>query len=67
MLTKFCSPQVLIITPSVELSSLQTESIKFEDIVNQEKGMLKKIVEKIQKRFNPDIIIVENTINIVAL
>lgn len=66
METVFLNPRVIIVTPSVEMSSLQPESLKFEEIISQEKNYLRRIMDRLLK-FNPHIVFVENTINIIAL
>lgn len=56
MQTHLSHPKVLIIENSIDLDSLAS-FIKFEELIKNDKAIMKKILEKIVK-LNPDIIFV---------
>lgn len=58
-------PKVLIVENSIDLDSLAS-FIKFEELIKNDKAIMKKILEKIIK-LNPDIIFVENNVHVFVL
>ena len=58
-------PNILIIEKSIDLDSLAS-FIKFEELIKNDKAIMKKIMEKIV-RLNPDIIFVEQNVHVFAL
>lgn len=58
-------PNIIVIEKSIDLDSL-TSFIKFEELIKNDKAIIKKIMEKIV-RLNPDIIFVEQNVHVFAL
>ena len=65
MIPKQAHPRVLIIENSIDIDSLSS-FFKFEELVKNEKSIMKKILEKVVK-LNPDIIFVGQTVSVYAL
>lgn len=65
MQTHLSKPKVLVIQGSIDLDSLAS-FVKFEELIKNDKAILKKILEKITK-LNPDIVFVENNVHVFAL
>jgi hypothetical protein len=64
MKTKFNNPRIMILLGSLDApESLNSHS--FEELVNNEKKNLRKIVEKIMK-YMPDLLLVEKQVNRIA-
>ena len=65
MMSKITNPRVLIVDKSIDVDSLSS-FFKFEELVKNEKAIMKKLLEKVVK-INPDIIFVGQTVSVYAL
>ena len=66
MVNFFVNPRIMIISPNIELNNGDSYAYEdFENFLNNEKYLIKKIVEKIL-RCKPNVIFVEKSINRIA-
>ena len=64
LLGSICKGRILIIQNSIDIDSL-SNNMKFEDLIANEKTMLKRVLDKIIK-LNLDVIFVEKTVSFAA-
>ena len=65
MISHLTQPRVIVVEKSIDTDSIAS-FIKFEELVKNEKLIMRRILEKIAK-LNPDIIFVENSVSVLAL